>query len=653
MRTIHGRWRLTGTLVLLIAILPVFTMVSSPRVDRVLAQLSDALRVSYPVDGSQITGDTVPVVWGAGDGSKVALILDDSFDVESGDTIQEGDGVVIVSESPALLPGVEPGDHTVSVVVVDIDGTPIDPSDAVTVDVTVTASQTAGIYPGLCGAIGADAAYDLNDVAFGIGGLEPGQVYPDSVAIQTRSAGVPFTVVGAISDTTLDVSLSDLLAEAQVISLAGTGIAGLDDGESAACGEVGGVVASGILNIGLRQQPNSPLFGIASLIDLGDTTRVVIESALTDSAAPEDTEPLDEGEAPVELPVSLQQGVCDSLNADVSTELDTTAELKGETSGEGVSFATRVLVSETTIDQRITDLLARATAITVAASGLDGIKDGNQVACGEVGGPVLSGVARVALTERDGSGVQGMATLFAQGESTTIVVELFRVGGSNAVAKPSKSPSARASPSASASPSPSAAASPKRNNDIDNDGVRDSVDNCLNEPNKDQADEDGDGLGDVCDTPVIPAADSDGDGVPDTIDNCTFVPNPGQTDSDGNGIGNICDEVTEPTVAPEPTATDVPVVPTATDVPVVPTATDVPVVPTATDVPVVPTATDVPVVPTATDVPVVPTATDVLVTPTATDVPVMPTATTAGLTASAVVTEIPLDLPPLITATAE
>ncbi len=614
MRTIHGRWRLTGTLVLLIAILPVSTMVSSPRVDRVLAQSSDALRVSYPVDGSQITGDTVPVVWGAGDGSKVALILDDSFDVESGDTIQEGDGVVIVSESPALLPGVEPGDHTVSVVVVDIDGTPIDPSDAVTVDVTVTASQTAGIYPGLCGAIDADAAYDLNDVAFGIGGLEPGLVYPESDAIQTRSAGVPFTVIGAISDTTIDVSLSDLLAEAQVISLAGTGIAGLDDGESAACGEVGGVVAGGILNIGLRQQPNSPVFGIASLIDLGATTRVVIESALTDNAAPEDTKPLDEGEAPVELPVSLQQGVCDSLNADVSTELDTTAELKGETSGEGVSFATRVLVSETTIDQPITDLLARATAITVGASGLDGIKDGNQVACGEVGGPVLSGVARVALTERDGSGVQGMATLFAQGESTTIVVELFRVGGSNAVAKPSKSPSARASPSTSASPSPSAAASPKRNNDIDNDGVRDSVDNCLNEPNKDQADEDGNGIGDVCDEPVRPAADADGDGVPDSTDNCTFVPNPGQTDSDGNGIGDICDQAIEPTVAPPTVAP--PTVAPPTDVP----PTDVP----PTDVP----PTDVPptVVP-PTDVP-----TEVPPTEAPTDVP----------------TEAPTELPPTV-----
>ena len=35
--------------------------------------------------------------------------------------------------------------------------------------------------------------------------------------------------------------------------------------------------------------------------------------------------------------------------------------------------------------------------------------------------------------------------------------------------------------------------------------------------------------------------DTDGDGVPDSIDNCPGVWNPDQADMDGNGIGDACD----------------------------------------------------------------------------------------------------------------
>ena len=37
------------------------------------------------------------------------------------------------------------------------------------------------------------------------------------------------------------------------------------------------------------------------------------------------------------------------------------------------------------------------------------------------------------------------------------------------------------------------------------------------------------------------AADGDGDGVPDNIDNCVDIPNPDQADSDGDELGDACD----------------------------------------------------------------------------------------------------------------
>ena len=77
--------------------------------------------------------------------------------------------------------------------------------------------------------------------------------------------------------------------------------------------------------------------------------------------------------------------------------------------------------------------------------------------------------------------------------------------------------------------------------DIDGDGVLDSVDNCVNTANSDQADTDGDGFGDACD--ICPggddAVDTDGDGVPDFCDIC-----PGGDDNidlDGDGVPFFCD----------------------------------------------------------------------------------------------------------------
>jgi hypothetical protein len=80
--------------------------------------------------------------------------------------------------------------------------------------------------------------------------------------------------------------------------------------------------------------------------------------------------------------------------------------------------------------------------------------------------------------------------------------------------------------------------------DSDHDGICDSEDNCPANFNPDQADSDGDGVGNVCDNCALPnpaQTDTDDDGVGDTCDNCDTTPNANQADADGDGVGDVCD----------------------------------------------------------------------------------------------------------------
>ena len=76
--------------------------------------------------------------------------------------------------------------------------------------------------------------------------------------------------------------------------------------------------------------------------------------------------------------------------------------------------------------------------------------------------------------------------------------------------------------------------------DLDLDGVPDDVDNCLVESNPDQADGDGDLVGDACDPcPIDATNDSDGDGVCDSTDLCPGADD--DLDDDLDGVPDGCD----------------------------------------------------------------------------------------------------------------
>lgn len=81
--------------------------------------------------------------------------------------------------------------------------------------------------------------------------------------------------------------------------------------------------------------------------------------------------------------------------------------------------------------------------------------------------------------------------------------------------------------------------------DEDFDGIGDACDNCPRNYNPEQEDRESDGVGDACDRCAYDfdpdQEDADDDAVGDICDNCVDAPNVPQEDEDGDGYGDACD----------------------------------------------------------------------------------------------------------------
>lgn len=140
------------------------------------------------------------------------------------------------------------------------------PADAQPGSPNAAGDRPVAIHSGTCGDLDARPRFEL---------------YP-LVAKRGEAEGPDAATPAEASFTTIDASMTDLLAGDHAVAVQASGAARRSDGAAslAACGEVGGVRAeAGSLAVGLREQNGSGVEGIAYLVpdpDVPGRTRVTV-----------------------------------------------------------------------------------------------------------------------------------------------------------------------------------------------------------------------------------------------------------------------------------------------------------------------------------------------------------------------------------------
>jgi hypothetical protein len=170
----------------------------------------------------------------------------------------------------------------------------------------------ARIYAGRCGALGADAAFQLIDVG-SVEGVEEGE----------QPQGALTAIPAEFSTTVVNATLPDLLASEFAVDVR---VDDADPATSIACGDIGGPVEAGAtgseLAVGLQERGNSAYSGIAWLQDEGERTlvRVFLARGLEEGTTVTAAQPAttDTAAAPTAAPAEVAQTAGTPVAAPVS-----------------------------------------------------------------------------------------------------------------------------------------------------------------------------------------------------------------------------------------------------------------------------------------------------------------------------------------------